>query len=82
MYSTTIRTANFPVNGGVLTPGAPNVATDAPVDINGDGTTDFVVVRSAGGTGTQLTWFNAINGGNPGASRDWGINGDIILAGD
>lgn len=83
-YSTTIRTANFPADGA-LTPGAPNVGTaipDVPFDINGDGRTDYVVVRAAGGAGSQLTWLNAINGANPYSSRDWGISGDQLIAGD
>jgi hypothetical protein len=50
-YSATIRSTNFP-STGVLTPGAPNVGTpDANVDMNGDGKTDWVVVR---GTGSAL----------------------------
>lgn len=52
------------------------------LDLNGDGRTDYVVVRAAGGPDSQLTWLNAINGGNPDASREWGINGDQLLAGD
>ena len=84
-YSTTVRTANFPANGA-LTPGAINVGTaigDAPVDINGDGRTDFVVVRNTGGgPGGQLTWLTSFAGGNPFSSREWGINGDLVLAGD
>ena len=83
-YSATIRTANFPANGA-LTPGAINLGTpvsDAPVDINGDGRTDFVVVRAAGGDGSQLTWFTALSGGNPDVTRDWGIAGDFPIAGD
>ena len=55
----TITTANFPT-AGALTPGAVNVGTfvpkDVPVDFNGDGRSDFVVVRSAGGQG-QSSWF-------------------------
>ncbi|MBK9155355.1 MAG: VCBS repeat-containing protein [Chloracidobacterium sp.] len=75
---------NFP-QGGALTPGAPNggpPANDAPVDFDGDGKTDFVVVRAAGGVGTPLTWFTAINGGGPIGTTTWGVNGDVILAGD
>jgi hypothetical protein len=83
-YSPTIRTANFPANGA-LTPGAPNVGTaipDAPVDIDGDGRTDYVVTRAAGGAGSQLTWHNHLNAAGPFSSREWGISGDLILAGD
>ena len=82
MYSATIRTANFPVNGGVLTPGAPNVSTDAPVDIDGDAKTDYVVTRPAGGVGSQLTWHNLLNASGPFATREWGISGDRVIAGD
>ena len=52
------------------------------VDFNGDGRTDFVVVRAAGGAGSQLTWLTSFAGGNPFSSRDWGVSGDLILAGD
>ena len=83
-YSTTIRTANFP-EGGALTPGAPNIGNavrNAPVDVNGDSRTDYVVVRAAAGAGSQLTWYTQINGGNPEATREWGVSGDQILMGD
>ncbi len=83
-YSSTIRTANFPADGA-LTPGAANIGTpppDAVVDINGDSRTDYVVVRPAGGVGSQLTWWHAVNGGNPTYTRDWGVSGDEILMGD
>src|SRR6516164_971169 len=37
-------------------------APNAPVDFNGDGKTDFVVVRNTGGGANgQLTWFYAQN---------------------
>lgn len=55
---------------------------DAPMDINGDGKTDYVVVRPAGGTGSQLTWLNSFNPTGPDASREWGISGDQIIAAD
>ena len=83
-YSATVRTANFPPNGA-LTPGALNVGTavrDVPVDADADGVTDYVVVRPAGGVGSQLTWYTSLNAGGPGITRGWGINGDVILAGD
>lgn len=83
-YSGEPRSANFP-GGGALTPGGPNVpaaVNDAPVDFNGDGRTDFAVVRAAGGAGSQLTWFTQFNGGSPFSSRDWGISGDVVISGD
>ncbi|MBK9153505.1 MAG: VCBS repeat-containing protein [Chloracidobacterium sp.] len=83
-YSSTIRTFNFPSNG-VLTPGAPNagdVIRDAQADLDGNGRSDYQVVRAAGGAGSQLTWLNAVNGGNPTYERTWGVSGDIILSGD
>ncbi len=51
-------------------------------DYNGDGRTDFTVVRAAGGAGSQLTWFTSLSGGGATSSRDWGSNGDFILSGD
>jgi FG-GAP-like repeat len=83
-YNATIRTTNFPANGA-LTPGAPNVGVappDAAVDISGDGKTDYVVVRAAGGVGSQLTWFSMINGGQPTTSYNWGISGDLLVPAD
>ncbi len=52
------------------------------VDINGDGLTDHVVVRPAGGVGSQLTWLTSFNPTGPDASREWGISGDQIIAAD
>ena len=83
-YSPTIRTGNFPANGA-LTPGAANVGApppDATVDLTGDGKTDYVVVRAAGGAGSQLTWYTQFNGGSPYSPRAWGISGDETLAAD
>ncbi len=83
-YSTNNRTGNFPADG-VMTPGDVNVGTQprkATCDMNGDGRSDFVVVRAAGGAGSQLTWYTKINGGSPDTPRDWGVNSDIFLCGD
>ncbi len=83
-YSGTIRTANFPSNGA-LTPGAVNLGVappDAPMDITGDGKTDYVVVRAAGGVGSQLTWFSQVNGGQPSTSYNWGVSGDLLVPAD
>jgi hypothetical protein len=56
---------------------------DAPVDFNGDGRTDFVVVRNTGGgPNGQLTWFYAQNGGSSTSAVGWGVNSDWILTED
>lgn len=73
-----IHTVNNPggeIRGQILVP-------RSVLDISGDGRTDYVVTRAAGGAGSQLTWLNSINEGSPFASRDWGISGDQIIAGD
>lgn len=56
---------------------------DAPVDFNGDGRTDFVVVRNTGGGPSgQLTWYYAQNGGSATAVVNWGLNSDWIVTED
>jgi len=56
---------------------------DAPVDFNGDGKTDFVVVRNTGGGSSgQLTWFYLPNGGGVSGSVNFGSNSDWILSED
>ncbi len=64
--------------GMVLTPG------DAPVDFNGDGKTDWVVIRNTGGgTNGQITWFWNINGSAAGtAASRWGLGSDEFLSED
>lgn len=52
-------------------------------DYNGDGKTDFSVVRNTGGGATgQVTWFNAINGGGTTYAPAWGIATDFFVPGD
>jgi spore coat protein A, manganese oxidase len=60
------------------------VATDAPNDINGDGKSDYVVVRNVGGgpTGQIRWWYNTAGTGAPTVALDWGINGDQFLLED
>ena len=59
-------------------------AADAPVDFDGDGKTDWVVVRNTGGgTSGQLTWFWNLNGSaNPTAASAWGLNSDFLTPAD
>jgi hypothetical protein len=64
-----------PNNNPPLTPG------DAPVDFDGDGKTDWSVIRNNSG---QLTWYYSLNGGAPGnfAAVDWGLAGDVFVPAD
>lgn len=49
-----------------------------PVDMNGDGKTDFQVTRNAGG---QSTWYTLVNGGAFSATQ-WGSPNDYYLPSD
>ncbi|MEZ5427008.1 MAG: VCBS repeat-containing protein [Pyrinomonadaceae bacterium] len=82
-YSDMVRSANFPPDG-VLTPGDVNVGTpaapgDANADFDGDGITDYTVLRGSGGlTGGagQLTWLISTNGSGAISGADWGLSSD------
>ncbi len=57
--------------------------TDAPVDFNGDGKTDFVVIRNTGGGPTgQITWYSSVNGSGATTITPFGLSGDIFTPGD
>jgi len=66
------------------TPGpTPTASPDAPVDINGDGRTDFTVIRNTGtGASGQATWYTLLSGGNPLAPADWGLASDVFVPAD
>lgn len=49
------------------------------LDYNGDGKTDWTVVRNSGGI---YTWYRFNNGGSPQGGATWGVSGDRILGGD
>ncbi|HUR96932.1 MAG TPA: VCBS repeat-containing protein [Pyrinomonadaceae bacterium] len=69
----------------IFVTGTPStVASDAPLDFNGDGRTDWVVVRNVGGGASgQLRWFwNINNSAAPTAAVDWGLNSDRLVSGD
>ncbi len=73
-----IHTANNPggeIRGQILVP-------RSVLDMNGDGPTDYSVVRAAGGAGSQLTWYSSLNTGSPRGPRQWGISGDQVISGD
>ncbi|MEP6946592.1 MAG: choice-of-anchor J domain-containing protein [Acidobacteriota bacterium] len=58
----------------------------SPLDFDGDGKTDWSVVRNTGGGQSgQATWFNCINGvAEPGClqARQWGIASDFFVPAD
>lgn len=65
------------VTGGEAPP-----AEKAYADFNGDGKTDFSVVRNTGGgENGQVRWFNQLNGGTV-EGADFGIASDAFLAAD
>jgi len=55
-----VRMQDITVGGGPTPP-----ANDAPVDMNGDGKSDYVVVRSAGGQSGQITWWTMFSANAP-----------------
>jgi hypothetical protein len=55
----------------------------AVLDYNGDGRTDYVVVRNTGGgSGGAVTWFINFAGSLSTAGARWGISTDFFLDGD
>ena len=77
-----IHSTNF--SGGEIRGQLLSTTTDAPLDFNGDGKTDFGVVRQAAGAGgTQIRWYNLLN--NAAATEtqtDFGVVTDYITPGD
>lgn len=67
----------------LVTAGAkPPVPSDAPLDFDGDGVTDFSVIRNTGGgVGGQVTWFNDLSSGGL-SGAEWGISTDMFLPAD
>jgi subtilisin-like proprotein convertase family protein len=53
-------------------------AAKRPIDMNGDGKTDYQVVRTTGG---QSTWYTLVNGGGVTATQ-WGSTDDKYLPAD
>ncbi len=74
----TVTVQDITVGGGPTPP-----SNDAPVDMNGDGKTDFVTVRNTGGgSGGQITWFTSFQDGFPTSTTEWGIASDQFVPAD
>lgn len=72
-----VTAANLTITTSVVVP------AKAPVDMNGDGKTDYVVVRNTGGgIGGQITWFTAINGAATQYGQAWGVQTDFFTPHD
>ena len=72
------------ISAASLTLTGATVVADAPVDFNGDGKTDYAVVRNTGGGPTgQITWFYNENGtGAPTRAFAWGLATDTFISED
>lgn len=58
-------------------------AADAAADFNGDGRTDYVVVRNVGGGAAgQVRWFIANSPGSATQGYDWGLATDFFVTED
>jgi subtilisin-like proprotein convertase family protein len=66
-----------------LTQSGPPAPTNVPLDFNGDGKSDYVVVRNVGGGANgQIRWFYNINGGGSTVALDWGLASDFFISED
>lgn len=80
----TVQFQDVTIAGAVTPP-----ANDAPVDINGDGRTDYVTVRSAGGPSGVITWWTMFQDGfpanttsRPTSTTEWGLTSDTFVPAD
>ena len=74
-----------PVPRNAASPAAPCSAVPQQnyIDMNGDGKTDYSVVRNTGGgPGGQMTWFTQYNGLAGTQTDAWGISGDFFVPGN
>ena len=73
-----VTAANLTLTAGSVVPTA-----DGPLDYNGDGKTDYTVVRNiGGGSGGQIRWYYNLNGTATTVAKDWGISSDEFISGN
>lgn len=67
-----------------VTSSGPAVTLQHTLDYDGDGSTDYTVVRNTGGgSGGAVTWFiDPSQGAAPNVITPWGISTDFFVAGD
>jgi hypothetical protein len=59
------------------------VAANGQCDYNGDGKTDYVVVRNVGGGANgQVRWFYNLSSGGNTVAKDWGLAQDEFICGN
>ncbi len=74
----TVRIQDITVGGGPTPP--ENIA---PLDMNGDGKTDYVTLRNVGGgVSGQVRWYTSFQDGFPTSTTDWGIASDQFVPAD
>ena len=72
-----VSAATLTVDGGVAVP------QQHIVDFDGNGKTDFTVVRNTGGGAAgQVTWFTSLNGPGTATGTAWGIATDFFVPED
>ena len=76
-----VVTAPVPRNTtSAATPCGAVAPTQHVVDFDGNGKTDFAIVRNTGGgAGGQIRWFVGLNGPGTTFASDWGISTDFFL---
>ncbi len=74
----TIRIQDVTIADSVALP-----SNDAPVDMNGDGRSDFVIARNTGGgTAGQITWFTRTSNDTFPPPVNWGVATDKFVPAD
>ncbi|MGH9946263.1 MAG: FG-GAP-like repeat-containing protein [Pyrinomonadaceae bacterium] len=73
-----VSAATLSLTGGPAGP----TPTPALADFDGNGRTDYAVIRNAGGAGGQLTWFILRNPQGSFFSSDWGLGSDTVVPAD